>query len=259
MIADLHNHTPLCNHAKGSIDDYIQAAIASDTKYFGFSDHAPMSFDTTYRMRFEDMPIYEQQIAEAHDRYQSEITVLSGYEVDFMPQYLDERVLNAPVDYLIGSVHFLGEWGFDNPDYIQEYQNRDIDTIYRNYFEQIKIMAQSGHFQIVGHLDLIKVMDFHPKQDVRILAGDAIKAIKKADMVIEISSAGLRKPIKEIYPSAALMELIAETKIPITFASDAHHPKQVGFAGDKLRHLAQQYGYSQCAIFHKKEREMIKF
>ncbi len=259
MIADLHNHTPLCNHAKGSIDDYIQVAVASGTRYFGFSDHAPMAFDTQYRMRFEDMPIYEAQLKEARDRYQNEITVLSGYEVDFMPPYLDERVLNAKVDYLIGSVHFLDEWGFDNPDYIQEYQNRDIDTLYRDYFEQIKMMAQSGHFQIVGHLDLIKVMDFHPKQDVRTLAKEAIKAIKKADMVVELSSAGLRKPVKEIYPGRALMEMIAEAEIPITFASDAHHPKQVGFAGDKLRQLAQQYGYSQCAIFREKEREMIKF
>jgi histidinol-phosphatase (PHP family) len=259
MVVDLHNHTPLCNHAKGEISAYIEAAIAKGTRYFGFSDHAPMDFDEAYRMKFEQMPLYEREILQAKIDYHDKIHILLGYEVDFLPGYIDKRLLSAKVDYLIGSVHFLGKWGFDNPEFIQEYQYRDIDTIYREYFAQIKAMAASNLFDIVGHLDLIKVFDFYPKTDVRLLAKEAIAAIKKADMTVELSVAGYRKPCKEAYPSDALLEIIAEADIPITFASDAHHPKQVGFKSDEIEAKAKAYGYSQCATFIERQRVLINF
>ncbi len=259
MLVDLHNHTPLCNHAKGELSEYIETAISKGTQYFGISDHAPMDFDPAYRMKFEEMQAYETLIKEARSCYHDRINILLGYEVDFMQGHMDERVLKADVDYLIGSVHFLDKWGFDNPEFSEEYKRRDIDTIYREYFSQIEALANSNHFDIIGHLDLIKVFGYHPDTDVRILAKDAIKAIKKADMVVELSAAGYRKPVKEAYPSDALLELIADADIPITFASDAHHPKQVGFKTKELEAKAKAFGYTKCATFSKREREMIKF
>ncbi len=259
MLVDLHNHTPLCNHAKGTISEYIDAAISQQTRYFGFSDHAPMDFDPAYRMKFEEMAAYETSVKEAKEHYHDRINILLGYEVDFLEGHMDERVLQADVDYLIGSVHFLGRWGFDNPEFIEEYKKRDIDTIYRDYFTQIEALANSQYFDIVGHLDLIKVFGYRSKTDVRILAKDAIKAIKKADMCVELSVAGYRKPCKEAYPSDPLLELIADANIPITFASDAHHPKQVGFKSDEIMAKARAFGYSKCATFHKRERELINF
>ena len=259
MLVDLHNHTPLCNHAKGSLHEYIEAAIMHGTKYFGISDHAPMDFDPQYRMKFEQMQGYEASIKEAKQTYHDKIDILLGYEVDYLEGHMDDRVLASDVDYLIGSVHFLGTWGFDNPAFIDEYKNRDIDTIYKDYFTQIENLAKTKLFDIVGHLDLIKVMNFLPKTDVRILAKEAIKAIKKADMVVELSAAGYRKPVKEAYPSDSLLELIADANIPITFASDAHHPKQVGFKSDALEAKAKAFGYHSCATFSKRQREMIKF
>jgi len=259
MLVDLHNHTPLCNHAKGTISEYVEAAIACGTQYFGFSDHAPMDFDLAYRMKFEQMLDYEKAVLQAKETYHDKINILLGYEVDFLKGHMDKRVLHADVDYLIGSVHFLEEWGFDNPEFIDEYKNRDIDSIYREYFSSIEALAKSGKFDIVGHLDLIKVFNFHPKTDVQILAKDAIKAIKKADMVVEMSVAGYRKPCKEAYPSDALLTLVAEADIPITFASDAHHPKQVGFKSDEITAKAKAFGYTQCATFRNRQRELITF
>ncbi len=259
MIVDLHNHTTLCNHAKGELEEYVESAINIGTKYFGFSDHAPMNFDKKYRMNFEQMSEYQKKIKELKKKYQDKIEILLGYEVDYIDGLVDSRVLNAKVDYLIGSVHFIDKWGFDNPEFIDEYKNKDIDTIYKDYFEQIEQLAKSGHFQIVGHLDLIKVMGYRSQKDVKKIALNAIKEIKKSQMVVEISSAGLRKPAKEIYPSSSLMELLCEYDIPITFASDAHHPKQVGFKSDELEEYAKSFGYSKCAIFRDKEIDMINF
>ncbi|HQT37552.1 MAG TPA: PHP domain-containing protein, partial [Sulfuricurvum sp.] len=98
MKVDLHNHTVLCNHATGSVNEYVEAAIACGTQYFGFSDHAPMMFDPEYRMKFEEMELYEGWVHQAQERYSDKITVLLGYEVDYLPGYLDERVLQRSCD-----------------------------------------------------------------------------------------------------------------------------------------------------------------
>ena len=259
MKVDLHNHTVLCNHATGSVNEYVEAAIAQETEYFGFSDHAPMEYDYEYRMSFAQMETYEQWIREAQERYKDKITVLLGYEVDYLPGYMDERVLKRPCDYLIGSVHFIDEWGFDNPDYIHKYEGADMDAIYIRYFELIEEMARSGKFDIAGHLDLLKVFKFFPKTDIRILAANALKAIKKANMVIEVNVSGLRKPVGEVYPSPLLLESISELEIPITFSSDAHRSDQVGMFSNEVEALVRRFGYSECATYRNRDREMIKF
>lgn len=259
MLVDLHNHTPLCNHAEGTVDEYVQAAIQKGIKYFGFSDHAPMGFDPTYRMSFDEMKLYEKMVNDAKIKYQDKIEVLLGYEVDYLNNYMDERVLNADVDYLIGSVHFIDEWGFDNPEFIGRYEHEDIDLIWQKYFDAIEAMANFKHFDIVGHLDLIKVFKFMPKKDIRLLAKNALHAIKDADMVLEINMSGLRKPIEETYPSKELLEVAFALDIPITFGSDAHKPEQVGLFDEAVVNLAREIGYTKCAIFKKRERSFIEF
>lgn len=164
MIVDLHNHTKLCNHAEGEVSEYIQKAIECNIKYFGFSEHAPMNFDEKYRMSFEQMQEYETTILEAKERYKESIEILLGYEVDYLKGYMDERVLKADVDFLIGSVHFIDEWGFDNPEFIGNYKEQDIDEIWQKYFDAIEEMASSRLFDIVGHLDLIKIFKFCQKK-----------------------------------------------------------------------------------------------
>jgi histidinol-phosphatase (PHP family) len=252
---DLHNHTTRCNHAEGSIDDYIERAIAERIDIFGFSDHAPMDFDPRYRMGFEEMQVYEKDVKTARQKYAGQIDIRLGYEVDYLPDHMDERVLNADVDYLIGSVHFIDRWGFDNPEFIGKYEGADIDAIWQDYFDLVEAMANEGKFDIVGHLDLIKVFKYVPKTDVRLIARNAIDAIKKADMVIEINAAGYRKPIGEPYPGRELLEMAYERDIPITFGSDAHAPEQVGFKKEELRAFAKSVGYTKAAHFKGRDRE----
>ncbi|MCW8895640.1 MAG: histidinol-phosphatase [Sulfurimonas sp.] len=259
MLVDLHNHTSLCNHADGDINEYIEKAIECNIKYFGFSDHAPMDFDTKYRMSFDDMYKYEKDVLSAKEKYKDKIEVLLGYEVDYLKGYMDDRVLNANVDYLIGSVHFIDEWGFDNPEFIGNYEHQDIDEIWQKYFNAIEEMAQSRLFDIVGHLDLIKVFKYMPNRDINDIAKNALLAIKEADMTIEINVAGLRKPIGEIYPSTSLLVEAKKLDIPITFASDAHKPEQVGLFSDEVLAIAKSIGYSECALYRKRKREFISF
>ena len=259
MRVDLHNHTPLCNHATGTPKEYIQEAIKQGIDIYGFSDHAPMNFDQKYRMSFDDMQNYEQEILDLKDEFKDKVDIRLGYEVDFLDGYIDERVLNANVDYLIGSVHFLDDWGFDNPEFIGKYETQNIDDIWQKYFDAIEAMAKFGKFNIVGHLDLIKVFKYMPKKDIRLIAKDAIKAIKKSGMSVEINSAGWRKPVKEGYPSKELLEICYENSIPITFSSDAHKIEDIGFAYDKAVALAKEVGYSECVSYINKDMQLHKF
>ena len=258
MIVDLHNHTPLCNHAEGSIEEYIEAAIQCGTKIFGFSDHAPMDFDPEYRMEFEDMQEYETKVKEAKENYKGKIEILLGYEVDYLPGHMDERVLHADVDYLIGSVHFIDEWGFDNPEFIGRYEHEDIDVIWQKYFDTIEAMAKTKLFDIVGHLDLIKIFKFMPKKSIKEIAKSALVAIKENDMVLEINVAGYRKPVAEAYPSQELLEEAFRLGIDITLSSDAHKPEQVGLYNEEVITMAKAIGYTKCAYFSKREKKFLE-
>ncbi len=259
MKIDLHSHTTLCNHATGSVNDYVEQAIANGTDVFGFSDHAPMDFDPTYRMSFEEMALYRQWVMDAKKKYGDKIELLFGYEVDYLPGHMDERVLNADVDFLIGSVHFINEWGFDNPEFIGRYQHEDIDLIWQKYFDLIEAMAKTGLFDIAGHIDLIKVFKFMPQRDILEIAMPSLKAIKEADMVLELNVAGFRKPCEEPYPSPSILKAAFELGIPITFGSDAHNPEQVGLFREEAEAMAKSIGYTEAAYFKNRQRVMVSF
>lgn len=261
MRVDLHNHTILCNHATGSVDEYVQKAIELGIDVYGFSEHAPMkNFEDGYRLVIEKKDFYENQILELKEKYKNDINILLGYEVDFLEgDYILDEIVNSNVDYLIGSVHYLGKWGFDNPEFIAEYKNRDINKIWEEYFYAITQMAKSRKFDIVGHLDLIKVFKFLPTKEIKVLAKQSLKEIKKANMVIEINAAGFRKPIEEQYPSRDLLELAYELDIPITFSSDAHSVEQVGFKYENCINIAKEIGYTKCMSFEKREKQLVTF
>lgn len=258
---DIHNHTILCNHATGTTEEYIKKAIELKIDIFGFSEHAPMNFDEKYRLKLEDKKFYENDVLFLKEKYKNDIEILLGYEVDYLKgDYILPEVLNSKVDYLIGSVHFINDgWGFDNPEFIGQYKNKDIDTIWEDYFAAITNMIKSGKFDIVGHLDLIKVFKFLPKKDIKIIAKDAIQHIKQSNMVVEINSAGYRKPIAEQYPSKEILELCFELDIPITFSSDAHCVEQVGLNYDKASTLAKEIGYTKCTYFKQREKIEVSF
>jgi len=254
-LIDLHNHTILCNHANGSMEEYIQEAIKKGITIYGFSDHAPMEFDYKYRMGFDEMDLYEGWIDNLKEKYN--IKILKGYEVDFTP-LVDKRVLDRKVDYLIGSIHFLDNWGFDNPEFISMWKSRDIDDVYREYFKLVEKMAESGYFDIVGHLDLIKVFNFRPKDDIKEIAKNAISAIADNKMVVEINTAGIRKKVNEIYPSINLLEMLKEYNIDITFGSDAHSPNQVGFYLKEAIEIAKNIGFREAIYFENREKFKVK-
>ena len=264
MRVDLHNHTTFCNHANGSMEEYVLKAIEQQIDIFGFSEHAPMPFDEKYRLLLEQKDLYESKVLGLKEKYKDKIEILLAYEVDFIQGYILDEILASNVDYLIGSVHFIKEknadlWGFDNPEFIGKYSEKNIDDIWQDYFDAIEDMAKSRLFDVVGHLDLIKVFKYLPTKNIEDIAYNALQAIKASDMVIELNAAGLRKPIEESYPSKQLLQLAFDMGIDITFSSDAHEIEQVGFGYDEVKTLAKEVGYTNCAYFKNRKKYLVTF
>ena len=259
MRIDLHNHTSLCNHATGTMEEYVLKAIEEKIDVFGFSCHNPMGFDSKYRMRFEELPLYLDCIQTLQEKYAGKIEILSALEIDFLPPFMEDSLFEIPLDYRIGAVHFLGEWGFDNPEFIREYKKRDINACWVEYFRATQALAKSGKFDIVAHMDLLKVFKYLPTKDIRKEIESALKAIKSANMCVELNAAGFRKEVGEQYPSKEILEMCYALEIPITFGSDAHALNQINFKRKEIEALAKQVGYTKCAVYRQREREMVEF
>lgn len=255
MRIDLHNHTTLCHHASGSMDEYITKAIDLGINIYGFSCHSPMDFDPSYRMKLEELPLYCQMVEKIQNKYKNKIEILLGLEVDFIDtreDLLKKEIFQYPFDYLIGSVHFLGDWGFDNPEFMGEYTKRNIQECWEKYLYSITKMAKSGLFQIVGHFDLLKIFGYIPTQKCHQYIQKTLEVIKNHEMILEINASGLRKPIQEQYPSVEILTMAKKIGVQITFGSDSHSIEQVGFGYEKCLKIAKDTGYSQAVYFKNK-------
>lgn len=259
MCIDLHNHTSLCNHATGTMEEYVLRAIEEGIDVFGFSCHNPMRFDPKYRMRFEELPLYLESILSLKEKYAGQIEILSALEIDFLPPFMEDFLFEIPLDYRIGAVHFLGDWGFDNPEFIREYAKRDINDCWVEYFKATQALAKSGKFDIVAHMDLLKVFKYFPTKDLRKEIETTLKVIKQANLCVEINAAGFRKEVEEQYPSKEILEMCYTLEIPITFGSDAHALNQINFKRKEIEALAKEIGYTKCAVYRKRDREMVEF
>lgn len=265
MLIDYHIHTKMCHHANGEMEEYVAEARKKGLDEIGFSDHIPMYFlpeeerDPTIAMQEEELPLYIEKV-KLIQAANSDFKIKLGLEADFVPGYEDElrEILGKyDFDYILGSIHFIDKWGFDNMHYIDNYKKWDIAELYAYYFEQLQKAAQSKAFDILAHADLIKKFGFRPQVDISPVYEKVTDVIKNADICIEINTAGLRVPAKEIYPNRAFLELCYAKKIPLTLGSDAHKPEQVGESFDQAVKLIKSVGYNEIASFDKRKRKMV--
>jgi histidinol-phosphatase (PHP family) len=261
-MIDYHIHTARCGHAVGEMRDYVERAIELSLIEIGFADHLPLltGHDPSLTMSMDELEGYVNEVESFKSEF-SEISIKLGIEADYLPGREEEtaRLLGAyDFDYVIGSVHFINGWGFDDSRYIEGYKERSIDEIYRSYYRLVTDAASSGLFDVIGHLDLVKKYNFKTEGGSLPFAMEAVEAIRAAGVCIEINTAGLRKPVGEIYPSAEILGICREAGIGITFGSDAHAPAEVGAAFDQAFKLAVAVGYEQSAVFTHRKRDFIK-
>jgi histidinol-phosphatase (PHP family) len=238
-LPDYHTHTARCGHAVGQATGYVRTAKALGLLHIGVADHLPLlpEPDPALTMSLSDLPDYVAEVQGLQEAFPG--YVFLGIEADYRPQAIDRArdLLEAyPFDYVIGSVHFLEDWGFDDPRYLDQYNSRDIDTVWTQYFELVGDAAESGLFTILGHLDLVKKFGYRPTRALDKELSYLVDRIARAGIVVEINTAGLHKPVAEAYPSLDILRRLAEARVGITFGSDAHQPEHVG---RDFRHAAE--------------------
>ena len=193
-----------------------------------------------------------------------DVKVRAGIEVDNDPQTSGAGRKWAEknwdkLDFVLGSVHYLDDPNqmFDTvPDGAGQFVGRGIDEIYDDYFRRIREIAATGLVDCLSHLDLIKIHGHRPCGDVRSIINETLDFIRSRGLAIELSTAGWRKPVDELYPSDAIIEYAIEKEIPFTTASDAHSHVQLAENFDRLAGKMSILGVREVAVYDKHKRQL---
>lgn len=261
-MIDLHLHTARCGHAAGTPIEYVDAAREAGIDVICFTDHFPMpeGYPQHYTMRPHEVEDYLDDVraAAAYSRETAGPEVLCGVEADWMPghvSYTRESLCGLDLDMVLGSVHFLEDWAFDDPDLIERYGRVVIDELWERYFTQLAAAARSGLFDVIAHPDLVKKFGHFPDSDPLAWYEQAAEALAEGGCAVEVNTGGLRKPVRQIYPSLALLQACRRHGVPATIGSDAHARSEVGAGGAEARELLLKAGYSSVVVFRSRMAE----
>ncbi len=193
-----------------------------------------------------------------------DVQIRAGIELDNDPEHspAGRRWVEQhweELDFVLGSVHFLErpDQMFDSvPAGAAQFEGREIDEVYADYFRRVREMAASGLVDCLAHLDLIKIHGHRPSGDVRALAEETLDFIAARGLALELSTAGWRKPVDELYPSDELIALAMEKGIPFTTASDAHSHVQLAENYERLTEKMTALGVMQVCVFERHQRRM---
>jgi histidinol-phosphatase (PHP family) len=161
------------------------------------------------------------------------------------------------LDFVLGSVHFLDrdDQMFDSvPKGAAQFAGRDIDAIYADYFRRVREMAATGLIDCLAHVDLIKIHGHRPGAEIGAIVNETLDFVRNRNLAIELSTAGWRKPVNELYPGDRIIELAIDKEIPFTIASDAHSHAQLGENYARLAQKMAAFGVSQICIYEKHQR-----
>jgi histidinol-phosphatase (PHP family) len=242
---------------------YRAAAEERGIRELGVSEHV-----YRFRQALEvwPHPFWERYAVDDVDSYcafvREQTDLRLGIEADFVPGAEDrmvELLSSRDFDYVVGSVHFIREGAVDMDDYSVWDSGRSVEQIWRRYFETIGEAARSGMFDVLAHPDLVKVWGAErplPEGDLRRYYELAMDGIAESGIAVEVSTAGLRKRVEELYPAPAFLEMCLEAGAPVALSSDAHRPEDVGAGYDRAQDLLAQLGVRQLSVFdHRRRRQ----
>lgn len=256
-MIDLHTHHARCGHAEGTLADVAGWAVERGMAVLGVSDHAPRFADPA------DHPLPDTQMARSQwDGYLAEAAALRdelagrldlrvGVEADYLPGTEDvyRAALDRPeLDYVLGSVHEVpapgGAWALFHPE---TYAGADLDEVHRRYWETVAAAATSGLFDVLAHLDLVRMLP-EPGEWPRAAIEDALDAIADAGVAVEINGSGMRRDGRP-YPDEPILAGLVRRGVPISYGSDAHRRGQLGLGWDEARALLGALGVERVAVF----------
>jgi len=262
-LPDYHVHTFRCGHAGGASREFVEAAIARGLSEIAFTDHVPLYFlapgkrDPKLAMREDQFEGYVEEVRSLAREFEGRIAVRLGLEADYAEGFENELsgwLARAEWDLVLGSVHWVaGDW-IDAPGAPRRFAREGAETLYREYYRLLALAASTGLFDVLTHFDLPKKFGnrvFPPLEEAE---DRAIAAAAAAGCAVEVSSAGLRKPVAEIYPEERLLRKLVAADVPITFSSDAHAPAEVGWGYDRTLPHARKAGARAFVTFEKRRK-----
>jgi histidinol-phosphatase (PHP family) len=255
LFSDYHTHPQghrLQPYTQALLQPWADSARQVALTDIAFTDHdryhAGVNFDEMDRLR-ERNP---------------DLNIRVGIELDNDPIHSAagrkwiERHWNK-IDFVLGSVHFLNcaDQMFDSvPEGAKQFENCDVDAIYTDYFRRVREIAATGLVDCLAHLDLIKIHGHRPNTEIDLLVSETLDFIHSRNLAIELSTAGWRKPVKELYPGDRIIELAVGKGIPFTTGSDAHSHAQLGDKFPRLVEKMAAFGIREICIFEKHKREV---
>ncbi len=271
MLTDYHVHLRPDDHG-ASAQEYFTAANAERYRTvaeergiveLGVSEHVHR-----FRQALDvwQHPFWRESARDDVDAYcefvREETDLRLGIEMDFLPgredriaTFLEEREW----DYVVGSVHFLNDEAVDQDSWDVWDRAASADQVWRRYFETVAEAVRSGLFDVLAHPDLVKVWGPErpqPEGDLRRFYEPLAEAVADSGIAVEVSTAGLRKPAREIYPAPALLEMLLDAGAPIALSSDAHVPGDVGAGYEQALELLDDLGVRELAVFAGRTRTM---
>jgi histidinol-phosphatase (PHP family) len=193
------------------------------------------------------------------DEVRTALGVAVGLEMDYVPGR--EDAIRAYLsryrwDFVLGSVHWLGDFGLDVAEMRDRYAERPLLEIWREYYRTQVAMVATGLFDVVTHPDLPKIFggERPPEDELLPLYRSLVEALADTRVALELNTSGLRRPVREMYPTPALLAMAARAGVPLVLASDAHEPENVGYAFDAAAELARRAGFREAAGFRDGQR-----
>jgi histidinol-phosphatase (PHP family) len=250
LFSDYHSHPQghrVQRYTHSLLQPWIDSARARGLTDIAFTDHdryrAGIDFDELDKLRAAN----------------PDIKIRAGIELDNDPEtsaagtdWVEKNW--ERLDFVLGSVHYLDrpDQMFDSvPAGAEQFAGRQIDEIYADYFHRIREIAATGLVDCLSHLDLIKIHGHRPKAPVRDLVSETLDAISAYGLAIELSTAGWRKPVNELYPADEIIRLAIEKGIRFTTASDAHSHAQLGENYERLAEKMAQLGVREVCTYDK--------
>jgi histidinol-phosphatase (PHP family) len=271
MLTDYHVHlrpddletTPAAEFfTEDNAARYRNAADEAGIEELGVSEHIHRFTDA---LQIWDHPFWREQARDdltAYCEFVRTTDLRLGIEMDFVPGREDRisNLLDAhDFDYVVGSVHFVRHNAVDHRVWDIWDELGDPDRVWAAYFESLAAAARSGLFDILAHPDLVKVWGEErptPMRDVRFLYEPVVEAIADSGIAVEVSTAGYRKPVREIYPAPAFAEMCIDAGAVFALSSDAHEPENIGYEYERAIEEMRGWGVSELAVFQRRERSL---
>jgi histidinol-phosphatase (PHP family) len=272
MLTDYHVHLrpddienrPERFFTAANAERYRTVASERGIEELGVSEHI-------YRFRealtVYDHPFWREQARDDLDDYcafvREETDLRLGIEADYVAGR-EDRIANLleahEWDYVVGSVHLLEGYAVDMEGEWDVWRRGDSpERLWKRYFQTVAESARSGLFDIIAHPDLVKMWGQArpaPDTDPRRYYEPLVEACLEAGVAVELSTAGLRKPVGELYPAQPMLELVAEAGVPVALSSDAHTPQDLGAGYDRAVAALEAAGIGEIAVFERRERRL---